>query len=118
MPSLVGRPLRVSESGLGPTYYHHTRTPLMRERSEILKSKSDVLHPFGVMGGGGGGGVSVGGSRPTAERLGRAVSVEATTSAAAATAGTGATAVGHATPEGLASPRLCTVATVWFCEVL
>jgi hypothetical protein len=93
MPSLVGRPHRISDSGV-VGHNQAARTPLMRERSEILKSKSEVLHSLGG---------SVG-SRLPGDRLGRAVSVEA---AAAAAAGgvtpTAAVLSGHTPSEGLGS---------------
>jgi hypothetical protein len=64
----------------------------MRERSEILKSKSEVM-------GGGGGGLG----RLPADRLGRAASMEASGAvAAAANSGTAAREASHAaSPEGL-----------------
>ncbi len=97
MPARVGRPLRTSESGLVPSasslrdYHFPSRTPLMRERSEILKSKSEVM--------GGGGGLG----RLPADRLGRAASMEASGAvAAAANSGCGAAPASHAaSPEGL-----------------
>jgi hypothetical protein len=63
----------------------------MRERSEILKSKNEVM--------GGGGGLG----RLPADRLGRAASMEASGAVAAAgNSGSGAAPASHAaSPEGL-----------------
>jgi hypothetical protein len=63
----------------------------MRERSEILKSKSEVM-------GGGGGGLG----RLPADRLGRAASMEASGAvAASANSGAAREASHAASPEGL-----------------
>ena len=64
----------------------------MRERSEILKSKSEVLHHAGI----------VGPARLPTDRLGRAASVEATGGAAAVASGpAGFTTAAAVSPEGL-----------------
>jgi hypothetical protein len=77
----------------------------MRERSEILKSKSEVM-------GGGGGGLG----RLPADRLGRAASMEASGAAsAAANSGSGAAPASHAaSPEGLTTRPGFFLIFVWW----